>query len=189
MSSKPVFFTNSNALRAWFTANAESATELIVGFYKVGSGKPSITWPESVDEALCVGWIDGIRWRIDDESYCIRCTPRRRGSIWSTINVKRAEALIAGGRMKPHGRKAFEQRKEHKTCVYSYEQTGTPELTADELAIFRMNATAWNHFMRAPASYRRKILYWVVGSKQEATRERRLRKVIATCAAGTRLLP
>jgi uncharacterized protein YdeI (YjbR/CyaY-like superfamily) len=189
MSSKPIFFANSKALRAWFDANAESAAELIVGFYKVGSGKASITWPESVDEALCVGWIDGIRRRIDDESYQIRFTPRRPGSVWSAVNVKRAEALIAERRMKPRGLKAFQQRTENKTGIYSYEKTGSLALTIDELAAFKMNAAAWSYFEHAPAGYRKTMIYWIASAKREATRERRLRKLIESCAAGTRLLP
>jgi len=160
-----------------------------VGFYKVGSGKPSLTWPESVDEALCVGWIDGIRKRIDDSAYQIRFTPRKPGSIWSTVNIKRVEALVAEGRMQPAGLEAYERRTERKSSVYSYEQEGSLNLTPTELRLFKKNKGAWAYFERAAPSYRRTMLYWIASAKQAATRARRLAKLVESCAEGLRLLP
>jgi uncharacterized protein YdeI (YjbR/CyaY-like superfamily) len=185
----PIFFSSPAGFRDWLERNASAATELKVGFYKVGSGLPSMTWPESVDEALCVGWIDGIRKRIDGLAYQIRFTPRKRGSIWSTVNIKRVEALIAEGRMKPAGLAAFEQRIERNSSVYAYEQEGSLNLTPGELKTFKKNKGAWACFEKAAPSYRRTMIYWVVSPKQEATRARRLAKLIESCAAGVRLLP
>ena len=163
--------------------------ELNVGFYKVGSGRPSMTWPESVGEALCFGWIDGLRKRIDDHAYQIRFTPRKQGSIWSTVNIKHVEALIAEGRVKPAGLEAFERRTERKSSVYSYEQESSMDLAPDELRTFKRNKGAWAYFEQAAPNYRRTMIYWVVSPKQEATRGRRLAKLIESCAAGVRLLP
>lgn len=184
----PRFFRDAAALRSWFAEHATTATELVVGFYKVGSGRPSITWPESVDEALCVGWIDGVRQRIDEVAYQIRFTPRRVGSIWSTVNIARAEALLADGRMTEAGRAAFAQRIERKSSVYSYEQAGALELEPALRAEFQRHEAAWAWFVAAPPSYRRTLTYWVVSAKQPATRVRRLERLIASCAAGKRLL-
>lgn len=184
----PRFFRDAAALRAWFVEHAATAPELVAGFYKVGSGRASITWPESVDEALCVGWIDGVRQRIDDEAYQIRFTPRRDGSIWSAVNIARAEALIAAGRMTEAGRAAFDQRIERRSSVYSYEQAGALELEPALLAEFQRHEAAWAWFAAAPPSYRRTLTYWVVSAKQPATRARRLARLIAACAAGQRLL-
>ena len=185
----PVFFSSPAAFHDWLEKNAGAAMELNVGFYKVGSGLPSMTWPESVDEALCFGWIDGIRKRIDDHAYQIRFTPRKRGSIWSTVNIKRVEALIAAGRMKPAGLEAFGRRTERKSSVYSYEQEGSLNLTPDELKTFKRNKGAWACFEKAAPSYCRTMIYWIVSPKQEATRARRLAKLIESCAADLRLLP
>ncbi len=188
-SATPVFFASAKAFRAWLARHSGTAAELNVGFYKVGSGKPSLTWPESVDEALCAGWIDGVRKRIDDEAYQIRFTPRSKKSIWSSINVKRARALIAEGRMTPAGLEAYERRTERKSTVYSYEQKDLPSLTPNELATFRMNERAWAYLEKAPPSYRRTMVHWVVTARQQATRARRLARFIESCAAGVRFLP
>ena len=185
----PAFFSSPAGFRDWLEKNSGVATELSVGFYKVGSGLPSMTWPESVDEALCFGWIDGIRKRVDDHAYQIRFTPRKRGSIWSTVNIKRVKALIVEGRMKPAGLEAFGRRAERKSSVYSYEQEGSLILAPDELKTFKKNKEAWACFEKAAPSYRRTMIYWVVSPKQEATRARRLAKLIESCAASVRLLP
>ena len=161
---------------------------MLVGFYKRDAGKPSITWPESVDEALCVGWIDGVRKRIDEHTYQIRFTPRRKGSIWSTVNIARVEALTAEGRMTPAGLAAFELRTAAKSNVYAYEQATAKELTAAELAAFRRRRKAWTWFEAVAPSYRKVMLHWVTSAKQGATRERRLAKLMDSCAAGERLL-
>src|SRR5438552_1183096 len=150
----PKFFRTPSSFRAWLEKNHEAATQVWVGFYKKDSGKPSITWPESVDEALCFGWIDGIRKRVDEISYKIRFTPRRRGSIWSAINIKRAQALTREKRMRPAGTKAFEARREYKSGIYSYEQR-TAELPEPYASALNKNKSAWRFFKTQPPSYRK----------------------------------
>ncbi len=185
----PVFFPTPAGFQRWLARHGSSASELLVGFYKVGSGKPSITWSESVDEALCFGWIDGVRRRIDDESYQIRFTPRRRGSIWSAINIAKVGVLISQGRMQPQGLQAYSHREERRSRVYSYEQDALTALSPEELARFRVNRPAWEFFNGATSSYRRGIVQWVVSPKLPATRARRLARLIDSCAAGSRLMP
>lgn len=184
----PVFFASPADFRVWLEAHAASKTELLVGFYKVGSGQPSMTWPESVDEALCFGWIDGVRKGLDDNAYTIRFTPRKAGSIWSVVNVNKAEALIAQGRIQPAGLAAYARRSEGKTGVYSHERTEAAAFTADELRGFQKNKAAWAYFQTTPPGYQRQVTHWVSNVKQAATRERRLAKLVATCEAGERLL-
>ena len=185
----PVFFASAAQFRTWLAKHAATAPMLNVGFYKVGSARPSLTWPQSVDEALCYGWIDGVRRRIDDDSYQIRFSPRRKGSVWSSINIARARALIAEGRMCPRGQQAFEQRTERQSNLYSYEQRYAARLTRAELARFKLNRAAWAAFEREPPSRRRALLHWIVSARQPETRARRLDKLIASAAAGVRLLP
>jgi uncharacterized protein YdeI (YjbR/CyaY-like superfamily) len=185
----PVFFTTALEFRAWLSVNAATANELAVGFRKVGTGLPSLTWPESVDVALCFGWIDGVRKRIDDASYQIRFSPRRTGSIWSAVNIAKAEQLIAEGRMEPPGQAAFDLRTERKSAIYSYEQEGGPALAPSELEEFRKNGPAWAYFQALPPGYRRTMTHWIVSTKQPAARARRLMKFMDSCAAGIRLLP
>jgi uncharacterized protein YdeI (YjbR/CyaY-like superfamily) len=160
----------------------------MVGFRKVGSGLPSMTWPESVDEALCFGWIDGVRRRIDDTAYVIRFTPRRKESIWSAVNVAKVSDLIAQGRMRPAGMKSYESRNEKKTGVYAFEQTQPIELCAGDDRIFRANKIAWKYFQTAAPSYRKVMTYWVVSAKRAQTRARRLELLIQACAEGRRIL-
>ncbi len=177
------YFPSPAAFRKWLTANHAKADELWVGFHKKHTDKPSLTWPESVDQALCFGWIDGQRRRIDDDRYTIRFTPRRKGSIWSAVNVKRIKELSKEGLVEPAGMVAFEARKENKTAIYSYEKR--PEvLPAPFEKTFRRNRKAWDYFEKQPPSYRRAVINWVVSAKREATRERRLAQLIADCAAG-----
>jgi uncharacterized protein YdeI (YjbR/CyaY-like superfamily) len=171
----------------WLEENHATATELWVGFYKRDSEKPSITWPESVDQALCFGWIDGIRKRIDDISYQIRFTPRKRGSIWSAVNIKRAEELARQKRMRPAGLKAFAARIENKSGIYSYEQR-TTELAEPYATHLKKNKAAWNFFGMQPPSYRKMIAWWIVSAKKEETRMARLAKLIRESAKGKRLL-
>lgn len=185
--SPPKFFTTPRAFRAWLQANAATATELLVGFHKVGSGKPSMSWSESVDEALCFGWIDGVTRRIDDESYCIRFTPRKPTSIWSKVNIAKYKKLEAEGRMTWAGTKAFGLRSEAKSGVYSFEQPGMPELSAAELRTFKRNKAAWTFFEAMPPGYRKTVLHWITTAKREETRLARLCKLIDACAAGERL--
>jgi len=180
---KPRFFKTPADFRAWLVQHHATAAELLVGFYKKGSGKPSITWPESVDEALCVGWIDGIRRRIDDNSYSIRFTPRRAGSIWSAVNTKRCAVLTREGRMLDAGLAAFKARDAQKTAIYSYERETAAFPPAFERQ-FRANATAWSHFNAAPPSYRRLAAYWVTSAKQDETRQRRMASLIESWEKG-----
>jgi uncharacterized protein YdeI (YjbR/CyaY-like superfamily) len=182
----PTFFATAIAFRAWLAAHSGSAKELIVGFYKVGAGRASMSWPESVDEALCVGWIDGVRKRIDDVAYQIRFTPRKVGSIWSTVNIARVAALTAEGRMQPAGLAAFARRVEAKSAVYAYEQAHSAQLTTAETQVFKANKAAWAYFEQTPAGYRKTMLHWVCSAKQPATRARRLAQWIDSCAAGIR---
>jgi uncharacterized protein YdeI (YjbR/CyaY-like superfamily) len=183
----PVFFENAGAFRNWLERHAARESELWVGFYKVGSGKPSLTWPESVDEALCFGWIDSVRRRIDESAYQIRFTPRKKDSIWSAINLAKVETLSAQGRMRPAGLEAFARRTGAKSVVYSYEQPAPRALTVDELRQFKRNKPAWRYFASCPPGYRKVITHWVTSPKQAATRARRLAQLMVACAAGQRV--
>jgi uncharacterized protein YdeI (YjbR/CyaY-like superfamily) len=183
----PKFFRSPALLRAWFARHAQDADELVVGFHTTTSGRPSITWPESVDEALCVGWIDGVRKRIDAESYQIRFTPRRTGSHWSAVNLKRAEALIAEGRMTPAGLAAFARRDVDNTRRASYEQFRAATFDAAFDAAFRAQAKAWAWFQAQAPSYRQKLTWWVMSAKQQATRESRLQRLIDSARREVRL--
>ena len=184
---KPVFFATPREFRAWLRSHHGSETELWVGFHKKDSGRPSITWPESVDEALCVGWIDGIRRRIDDDSYLIRFTPRKTGSTWSAVNIARVAELTAEGRMQPAGLAAFERRRPDRSGTYAYEQREAAELSPDQLAEFRATPGAWEFFETQPPSYRRTAVWWVVSAKRPETRARRLAQLVVDSAAGRRL--
>ena len=184
--TKPTFFPTPSDWRAWLAANHDKESELLVGYYKKDTGKPSITWPESVDQALCFGWIDGIRKSLDEISYTIRFTPRRAGSIWSAVNVRRALVLIEEERMRPTGLKAFEARRENKVGIYSYEQR-TAQLAPAHEKLLRANAVAWEFFQALPAGYRRTVCWWVVSAKTEATRLKRLAKLIEDSANGRRM--
>jgi uncharacterized protein YdeI (YjbR/CyaY-like superfamily) len=183
---KPRFFKTPSDFRKWLAAHHANETELWVGFYKKGSGKPSITWPESVNEALCFGWIDGIRKRIDDASYKIRFTPRRPGSVWSAVNIRFAAELIKQRRMLPAGLKAFAARKEYRSGIYSYEQRST-ELVEAYLGKLRRNQAAWRFFQAQPSGYRKQMNWFVVSAKKEETRLKRLEKLIEASAKGLRL--
>ena len=183
------FFSSPEAFRAWLEQHHTTAQELWVGFYKKSSGKPSITWPESVDEALCFGWIDGLRKRIDDESYTIRFTPRKPRSTWSAVNIKRVEELTKQGRMRPAGLEAFAQCTKDKSGIYAYEQRDTAALDAADEQQFRANQRAWDFFQAQPASYRKTAIWWVVSAKQEATRRKRLATLIDDSAHGRTIRP
>ncbi len=180
---RPTFFAAPSDLRAWLEMHHETAQELWVGFYKKGSGIPSITWPEAVDEALCFGWIDGVRKGVDDASYAIRFTPRKPGSTWSAVNVKRVEELASLGRMRPAGLKAFEERAEDRSGIYAYEQA-RPELGDAYEQQFRANAQAWDFFQAQPAWYRKTATWWVVSAKKDETRLKRLATLIDDSAHG-----
>lgn len=183
---KPAFFATPADFRRWFEKNHETESELLVGFYKRDSGRPSITWPESVDQALCFGWIDGVRKRIDDVSYTIRFTPRKRSSTWSAINIRRVEELKKLGLMQPAGLRAYEARSAEKSGIYAYENAPKELPPADDKK-FRANRKAWEYFNAQAPSYRRVAIYWVMSAKREETRERRLALLIEDSAAGRRL--
>ena len=184
---KPTFFTTPAHFRAWLEKSHESEKELWVGFYKKGTGKPSITWPESVDQALCFGWIDGVRKTIDAESYVIRFTPRRRGSIWSNVNIRRAGELISTGLMQDAGKRAFEARDPAKSGIYSFERTKPAKLPPAMKKVFMANKPAWKFFQSQPPGYRAIVTNWLITAKQEATRDRRLATLIRDSAEGKRI--
>jgi uncharacterized protein YdeI (YjbR/CyaY-like superfamily) len=185
--TEPTFFAAPADFRAWLEKHHEHARELLVGFYKKGSGKPSITWPESVDEALCFGWIDGIRKSRDEDSYTIRFTPRKPRSNWSAVNVARVEELTRLGWMRPEGLKAFEHRAEAKTGIYSYEQRHAAALDEAQERQFRANPRAWEFFQAQPAGYRKLAIWWIVTAKKKETRSKRLATLIEDSAHGRRL--
>jgi uncharacterized protein YdeI (YjbR/CyaY-like superfamily) len=180
---EPTFFATPDEFRAWLEKHHESETELLVGFHKKGSERASITWPQSVDQALCFGWIDGVRRRIDDASYSIRFTPRKARSNWSVINVKRVAELTELGRMRPAGIAAFERRSDDKTAIYAYEQRKAAELDPEQERCFKADEAAWTWFQAQPAGYRRTATYWVVSAKKEETRQRRLERLIEDSGA------
>ncbi|HEX6661131.1 MAG TPA: YdeI/OmpD-associated family protein, partial [Sphingomicrobium sp.] len=171
--------------RRWLEANHSSATELLVGFWKKGSGKPSIDWPQARDQALCFGWIDGIRKSRDAESYTIRFTPRRKGSIWSKVNVERYRALKAAALMTSAGERAYEENKQ-KTGLYSYEKP-LASLTEDEERMFRANKVAWADWEERPPGYRKTVLGWITNAKRPETRAKRLAELIAVSRDSRRL--
>lgn len=183
---EPKFFADQEQFREWLNENSDTASELLVGFYKVGSGKPSMTWPESVDQALCFGWIDGVRRRIDEDSYSIRFSPRRSTSIWSAINIDKAERLIANGMMMTKGLEAFERRSDDRSRIYEYENT-PKSLSEDMEDRFRSNKEAWEFLTSQAPSYQRLIVHYVMSAKQEKTRLSRLEKAINASASGKRL--
>jgi uncharacterized protein YdeI (YjbR/CyaY-like superfamily) len=186
---EPVFFATRDELRAWLERHHAERDELWVGLYKKGSGKPSVTWPEVVDEALCFGWIDGVRRSLGPDSYVNRLTPRRPRSNWSAVNVKRVGELIAEGRMTPAGLAAFEARTGDRTGVYSYEQRHDAVLEPEQEERFRAAPDAWEWFQSRSPYYRRAAVYWVTSAKRAETRERRLQTLIEDSAAGRTIKP
>lgn len=183
---KPTFFKTPADFRNWLMKHYNTTAELWVGFYKKDSGKASITWPESVDEALCVGWIDGVRKRIDDVSYKIRFSPRRPRSVWSSVNIKRMPELVKEGRMLAAGEEAFARRLENRSGIYAYEQRPA-ELPDPYGKKLKQNKAAWKFFESQPPYYRKLATWWVVSAKQEETRLKRLEKLIEVSAEGRRV--
>jgi uncharacterized protein YdeI (YjbR/CyaY-like superfamily) len=181
MPPKPKFFPTLADWRAWLEKNHAEEEELWVGFYKRDSGRPSITWPESVDGALCFGWIDGVRHSIDAISYKIRFTPRKPRSIWSAINIKRATELVSLGMMHTAGRAAFEKRQSDRSAIYAYEQRKAASLPAGYEKQFRAQRDAWKFYQAQPPWYRRTSTYWVISAKKEETRAKRLALLIDCC--------
>ena len=180
---KATFFKTAADFGRWLARHYDAETELLVGFWKRESGKPSMTWPESVDEALCVGWIDAVRRRIDDDSYTIRFTRRKPGSVWSAVNVAKIEALIAQGRVLPAGLAAYAHRKDEKTAIYAFEQKEVV-LSAEFEALFRRNAQAWTFFEKQPAWFRKRMCWHVMSAKKDETRLKRLEKLIVDSERG-----
>jgi len=185
---KPKFFATAARFRAWLAKNHLTADELLVGFHKKDSGKASITWPESVDEALCHGWIDGVRRRVDETSYTIRFTPRRPRSIWSSINIARMKVLLEQGRVTPSGSAAFERRSDDKSSIYAYEQRAAATLTPAQEKLFRARRKAWAFFTAQAPSYQRLMIFHVVSAKKEETKRKRLAGLIELSAEGRRAL-
>jgi uncharacterized protein YdeI (YjbR/CyaY-like superfamily) len=183
----PRYFRTPAAFRAWLVAHHATKSELWVGFHKKATGHPSITWPESVDEALCFGWIDGIRKSVDEDRYMIRFSPRKSVSVWSAVNIRRVAVLTAEGRMAPAGLAAFAARRENKSGIYSYEQRSA-DLVEPYAGLMRANAAACKFFQAQPPWYRKAACWWVVSAKKEETRRARLDKLMAKSAAG-RTLP
>jgi uncharacterized protein YdeI (YjbR/CyaY-like superfamily) len=188
MASKPHFFPTPAAWRAWLEGHHAEADELWVGLYKRDSGRPSITWPEAVDGALCFGWIDGVRKSLDTVSYKIRFTPRKPRSIWSAINLKRATELSTLGLMQPAGLAAFQERDGKRSGIYSYEQRKAAKLPPAYEKEFRRNPAAWRFFQAQAPWYRRTATYWVISAKREETRQKRLASLLED-SANRRTIP
>jgi uncharacterized protein YdeI (YjbR/CyaY-like superfamily) len=183
------FFPSPAAFRTWLERHHRTARELHVGFHKRATGKPSLTWPESVDEALCFGWIDGVRRRIDDARYTIRFTPRTSGSAWSVVNLRRIRALIRAGRVQAEGLRVFRDRDHRKSGLYSFEQRRHIRLTPRFIRLLRANRKAWAFFQAQAPWYRRTAAFWVMSAKQEATRRRRCATLIRDSARERRIGP
>jgi uncharacterized protein YdeI (YjbR/CyaY-like superfamily) len=183
-SSEAIFFETPEELRDWLDEHHATALELFVGAWKKSTGKPTLTWLEIVEEALCVGWIDSIRRSVPGDGWVIRLTPRRKGSIWSAVNVAKVAELRAAGRMRPAGEAAFEARRADRTAIYSFEQPAEPALAAEEEARFRASEAAWAWFSAKPPSFRKQAIHWVISAKRTETRERRLAALIEDSAAG-----
>jgi uncharacterized protein YdeI (YjbR/CyaY-like superfamily) len=185
--TKPTFFKRPADYRKWLEANHETESELLVGFHKRDSGRESMSWPESVAESLCFGWIDGVRRRVDDESYTIRFTPRKSSSIWSTVNTNNMRELIADGLVRPAGMRAFERRSEKKSSIYAYENRNTAVLDADSEREFKRHKPAWKFFEACPPWYKRTAIWRIISAKRPETRAKRLAELITCCAEGRSL--
>jgi uncharacterized protein YdeI (YjbR/CyaY-like superfamily) len=186
-TSPPLFFATPADIRKWLRVHHQSSREQWIGFHKKASGRPSITWPESVDEALCYGWIDGLRKTIDHESYQIRFTPRRATSTWSAVNLRRVQELTEQGRMRPAGLEAFAWRKEEKSGIYAYENRKAAKLSGADEKKFLARDNAWKFFLSQPAGYRHNAIWWIVTGKKAETRASRLEKLIRASEAGKRI--
>jgi uncharacterized protein YdeI (YjbR/CyaY-like superfamily) len=182
-----IFFGTGEAFRAWMRQHHATTAEVLVGFHKKVRGTASLTWPESVDVALCFGWIDGVRRNVDATRYCIRFTPRRKGSIWSAVNIRRVPELAAMGLVRPEGLRAFEARTEKRSQIYSYEQKKEAALNAAEQSVFEAQAQAWAFFQARPPGYRKTLIWWVLSAKREETRKKRLATLIESCGKGVLL--
>lgn len=182
----PRFFRSATDFRKWLAANHVTASEVWVGFYKKGASKRGISYSDAVDQALCFGWIDGVRKGVEEDAYAIRFTPRKPGSIWSAVNIAKVDKLQKEGLMEPSGLAAFERRDPKRSKIYSYEQREA-SFDDDQLRRFRKNKAAWAFFERQPPSYRKGATWWVTSAKRDETKERRLTQLIADSAAGRRV--
>lgn len=182
----PKYFQDQDEFREWLEKNHNAEYEIIVGYYKTGTGKPSMTWSQSVDQALCFGWIDGIRRSIDEERYCIRFTPRKLTSIWSNVNLKKVEDLKKKGLMKEPGLQAYNNRKGSKSGIYSFEKEAY-KLDDEYERLFKSNQIAWDFFTKQAPSYKKTKIYWIMSAKQEATKVSRLNKLIMASSKHIRL--
>ena len=182
--SEAIYFPSPEQFGAWLEKHHDSESEVFVGYWKRATGRPSLTWSQAVDEALCYGWIDGVVRRVDNERHVQRFTPRKPASNWSAVNIAKVERLRAEGRMRPAGEAAFARRRAERSGVYSYEQRRNPELEPDAEAQFRADEAAWTYWSARPPSYRRQATWWVISAKRPETRARRLATLIADCAAG-----
>ncbi|WP_462186290.1 YdeI/OmpD-associated family protein [Frankia sp. CcWB2] len=194
MSSSPepkaTYFADPDEWRSWLEANHETAGEAWVGFYKKGAGRTGITWAQAVDEALCVGWIDGRRQRVDEQHYVIRFTRRKPGSVWSDVNRRRVAELRAEGRMRPAGEKALQDRSEAKAGSYSYEQNGdSVAFEPDQEQRLKADDAAWTFFQSQPASYRKAAIWWVTSAKKDQTRAKRFEQLLQDSANGRTVPP
>ena len=187
--SEAVFFATPADLREWFEQHHGSAVELFVGYYKKNSSRTGISHTEAIEQALCFGWIDSIARRIDDERYQVRFTPRRKGSVWSAVNVAAVERLTAAGLMRPAGLRVFAERRPDRVAAYSYEQPGGVTLDDRQTAALTADPKAFEWWSAQSESYRRAAAHWVVSAKREETRARRLAQLIGDCAAGRRVPP
>lgn len=183
----PVFFATQNDFRNWLDKHYKAETELLVGFYKKGSGKASMTWSESVDQALCFGWIDGVRRTIDDQAYSIRFTPRKARSTWSAVNIDKMEALRKQNLVTPEGIAAYEKRTEDNSKIYSHERTEAAVLPRAMVAEFKKHQPAWEFFEAQPPGYKKVILHWIITAKQEKTQHSRFKKLLDACLQNKRL--
>ena len=181
--SDAIYFTSPAEFGAWLERHHESESELWLGYFKKATGKPSLTWSQAVDEALCFGWIDGVVRKVDDERHIQRFTPRKASSNWSAINIAKVEQLRGAGRMRPAGEAAFARRRADRSAVYAYEQRENPQLAPEYEQRFTANAAAWEYFMGQPPSYRKPAIWWVVSAKRPETRKRRLATLIEDSAA------
>ena len=187
-NENPIFFATPAKFRAWLKRNHARCPQQWVGFHRKSSGLPSITWPESVDEALCFGWIDGLRKTVDAQSYKIRFTPRRPTSIWSAVNIRRMNELIGMGRVQDAGMKAFERRSADRSAIYAYENRKSAKFDPAAQQKFQSNRPAWNFFRQQPPGYRQLMTWWVISAKRSETKAKRLTKLIAESKANRRLL-
>jgi uncharacterized protein YdeI (YjbR/CyaY-like superfamily) len=186
---EPVYFAGPDELRAWFEEHHQSAPELLVGYWKRGSGRTGLTHQQAIEQALCFGWIDSVGRRVDDDRYQVRFTPRRPGSVWSNVNVASVERLTAAGQMRPAGLAAYEGRRADRTGTYSFEQPTEPALDDDQQARLQADDAAWSWFSAQAPWYRRAAIHWVTSAKRPETRESRLTRLIADSAAGRSVPP